>query len=426
MTTVTFSPSDTNPKSITVGNITSTELVRVYVEDTMSISYAWIVGSLFAPHVETDAEEGTSYLYINLTPNLGAQKRFRLQIHDSENDQYYLLTIEVLSQEVIPLWKDVNILQGVTASPIAIGLIQYGGGTDLYQLTSYKKPGASEQDCIVNDIVSRLFSREFPAIPAEGEGWEMKKADLLRPIHWYNMGDAEQNNTFLYKNDWSYDREGYYKSNDPIRNEIGKRQLLMTTILDSGYAKYIRYYNASGASIGAVTLYPTDATGVDACVWVSDLVEQYPTIAKIISGDTEYNVVDDSCYTHALYYLNAYGAWDSLLIKGASKKRDEYERKTMKRAYRNDSPEARGLYNYANGVTTQWTFVTGWLTDEEASRMHHLLGSTSVYMMDLYTGEISPIVLTNSECEFKTYRNEGLKVVSYEITATYAQDKMRR
>ena len=58
--------------------------------------------------------------------------------------------------------------------------------------------------------------------------------------------------------------------------------------------------------------------------------------------------------------------------------------------------------------------------------MHHLIGSTEVYMYDLENGDMIPVVLTTNDCRYKTYGTEGNKLMSYEIGVRVAHNRIRR
>lgn len=140
----------------------------------------------------------------------------------------------------------------------------------------------------------------------------------------------------------------------------------------------------------------------------------------------EYEIVG-TCWEYMLAYVNAFGAWDTLLVEGATKQTDEYTRTTFKQAYRTSaSAMPRGTVVIQNDIEKKYTLVTGWLSDDQASRMHHLLGSTNVYLYDRVERRYIPVVLTNSSCEYKTYRNQGAHMVNYTIEATVAQNFTRR
>ena len=79
-----------------------------------------------------------------------------------------------------------------------------------------------------------------------------------------------------------------------------------------------------------------------------------------------------------------------------------------------------------NELTRGYTFRTGWLTDDESARMHHLLNSTDAYVHDLVDGTIVPVTLTGSETRYKTFRTNGRRFIDYTITAQLAQERMRR
>jgi hypothetical protein len=66
------------------------------------------------------------------------------------------------------------------------------------------------------------------------------------------------------------------------------------------------------------------------------------------------------------------------------------------------------------------------MTDDEASRMHHLLESTEVYLHNLEDDTIIPVNITNNSCEFKTFTNNGKKKFNYEIDVELARTKVRQ
>ena len=132
------------------------------------------------------------------------------------------------------------------------------------------------------------------------------------------------------------------------------------------------------------------------------------------------------CKEWVLYYVNAYGGWDSLLIEGNTMERDSLKRYTREMEYDNRETRNRGTQNYANEISKVYTLNTSWMSDAESLRMHHLLNSPEVYLFNINTGEIFPVVLNNTTTEFKTYKNNGCRLVNYTIEATIAQDRIRR
>ena len=94
--------------------------------------------------------------------------------------------------------------------------------------------------------------------------------------------------------------------------------------------------------------------------------------------------------------------------------------------YDNRNVQNRGTQNYANEIVKSYNLVTGWLSDEEASRMHHLINSTEVYLYDIITQEMTPVVIPSTSCEYKTYKNNGCKLVNYTIKVDVAHNRVRR
>lgn len=146
---------------------------------------------------------------------------------------------------------------------------------------------------------------------------------------------------------------------------------------------------------------------------------------EVQSTGATYRFVD-TCARYALYYVNAYGGWDVLLMDGLDKEQDELTRHEATRVYDNNSIQNRGTVNHVNEIQKSWTLHTGYLTDEQSGRMHHLLNSVQVYLYDMESGTFVPVVLDGTTTEYRTYRNQGRRLVSYEIQARLAQTRMRR
>jgi hypothetical protein len=146
-------------------------------------------------------------------------------------------------------------------------------------------------------------------------------------------------------------------------------------------------------------------------------------LAAIIVEGKRYDVVD--CCKYALYYRNAFGGWDSFLVEGNHAESDELVRHIREKDYNNAVLE-RGRQNYVNEISKKMTLHTSWLSDEESSRMHHLLNATEVYICDISADRFIPVVMTNTTTEYKTYRGNGGQLVNYAIEVAFANDRIRR
>lgn len=120
---------------------------------------------------------------------------------------------------------------------------------------------------------------------------------------------------------------------------------------------------------------------------------------------------------YALYYVNAYGGWDSLAIRGNAVQTDKIQSQTYK-------SKTNGKVKYLNQITPSWSLNTDSMSD--GSKMHHLLESTQVYLHNLETDEIIPVVITDTSCVYKTYSNQGNTRFHYTINVEAANYKIRK
>lgn len=126
----------------------------------------------------------------------------------------------------------------------------------------------------------------------------------------------------------------------------------------------------------------------------------------------------DYCGDIAIYYLNRNGGWDSFLCEGTVKKIDDYTRYSISRPADSNSMNF-GKKTYNNQISTRWEVNSGWLNDSESERLaFYLLSSNQVFVHDLKSGVVSPAVLTDASADYKTFNNNGRKLINYTINIT--------
>lgn len=232
--------------------------------------------------------------------------------------------------------------------------------------------------------------------------------------------------TYIFYNDWSY-RPTSIKTNkhlilnDPINGKVDSRQYFFLNVLNIGSTAAVTIKVNGGAYPGI------PLTGNKAFSFVRQFTA--PCGAHIDIGTTDNT--ESLQYTfdskdYCLYYVNAYGGWDSLLIDGNVKRTDQItsSEKYVKKAKANSLEF--GKTKYLNTIVPSWTLYTGHMTDEEASRMHHLLESTEVYLHNLNDDTITPVLITDTNCEYKTYSNNGKKLPAYTINVEASQEQYRK
>ena len=237
---------------------------------------------------------------------------------------------------------------------------------------------------------------------------------------------------FIFFNDWSYkDRiltRGSILS-DPISNLIDNRQYLVSSWLipiNNNENIAFRYQNS--------VLGISGSEGVNGYVFVNNLknytfpcnTELKIQIYKVTTLEEELVYkIDSSNKDYVLYYVNAAGGWDSLLVEGNVKKTDNIQSETYTQRVL-DTSTSFSKNKYLNTITSSWVLYTGYLNDIQASKMYNLLESNQVYLHNLKEDVITPVIITNSTCEYLTYTNNGKKKFYYTINVEASQDKYRK
>lgn len=315
----------------------------------------------------------------------------------------------------IPIWKDkvVDLLQSSVEFRIT------SGGNTLYSGKSIARPGESTAKVRVNDICAdylvsalpTITDRTFTSFALPAFSVQKKTGGSFAPVE-----------SITFYNDWSYD---YGFTGDvlsfPINGKVTKDMFILYSKKEISANISAVYRKKNGTTTTrTTTISPTPDHGT--CCFDVGAVSDTERVA--ISG-TYYPVVED-CYRYALYYVNAYGGWDHLLVEGTDIEVDTIERHTREADYDNTNIVNRGRWDYVNEVTKSWTLNTGLLTDDQASRMHHLINSPMVFLCDIVSTTFIPVVITTNTCEYKTYGNQGNRMFNYQLTIELAQNRIRR
>jgi hypothetical protein len=312
-----------------------------------------------------------------------------------------------------PIWKDYYVTLGTNDS------YEYRieiDGKVVYEGKAHKRPNADYVSVRLNDIVANYLSIDYDG--QKFVGGEVKCAIYLLG----GLSNQLLAEVSFYAN-WSYE-EGYSPSKVGLSDPINSRVMQLIPIPYS-------CLNASELEIETIDKnhvfyrYPHNDGKINHYFFdVEDAVAAYAR-DTYIDDYRVYHVVD-SCARYALYYLNAYGGIDLFLIEGNHSERDNLTRHTRKVEYDNRVVSNRGKSDYAVEITKSLTLHTSWLSDDEASRMHHLLNSPLVYLFDIVKKQMIPVVLTNTTTDYQTFKGNGGKLVQYAIEVEYANERERR
>lgn len=329
------------------------------------------------------------------------------------------------------IWKDYEVTLGNGDSESFT--IRTSTSTDdiIYTGKAWKKPRESYVKVIINDICADYMRQVMPEISTTG----LVSCDTYIKTFYVYVGTTQKASVeFLL--DYSYNYElansaNPYAMSELIDNTIDTRMPIIHTMRSS--TATLNYYDVGNSfdlsfdlSFDVINSQPVSISGLGNYVRKSTPADKgHAATFQEAAGWTTY-LFDDTCAKYALYYVNEYGGWDSLVMRGGFKRVDKYKRFEMKRKYNNAVVANRGRHNYANEETFAFELRTAFLTDAQASRMHHLIGSTLVYMYDLEEGLMHPVVITDNSCEYKTYKNNGHKLVQYIINVEIAKEQTRR
>ena len=323
----------------------------------------------------------------------------------------------------IPIWKDYTVDLGTTdGQAYTIYDKADNTGNVIYSGKAYIKPGESHAFVKINDICADYLHQELvnDNVPIRQTFSVYAGTTKKAEVEFFLCRDYETGDQLSLE----------YFPNRPITGRIQDgTPILVTKYSKQSQAVYLDYgaYNTSLTATTAVRNFiingPTGYSNVEISPVVGGIVE--PTLGFKLQ-------IINRCHRYQLYYQNALGGIDCLVIEGKGVAKDGYNRTTISKTYDNGvlrvSPNQYAIRNagkevVANDITRTWELHTGWLTDAEAGRMGHLLGSPLVYLYDCVTGLFHPVVITTPDMVYKQHRYDGM--INYAINVELAETMKR-
>ena len=242
---------------------------------------------------------------------------------------------------------------------------------------------------------------------------------------------------YLYININKIAQDYLYSDLPDLRNVTANTSTINTGAYRTFYLK-----NASGTTLetynflldwsyentpltGTVTLTePINGHGTNGMLFMNSTwsnSNQYVTTSIRVSPGSSYDTTH--CGDFALYYLSTKGGWCSFLFEGSATQTDKYKRYDISVPFNNTTLEFQKK-TYHNEITTTYQLKTGKLKDDEAANLaKNLIGTNKAYLHNLKTGEIMPVLSTDGTAVYKTYKNQGRKIVSYVVNVECSQTK---
>lgn len=340
----------------------------------------------------------------------------------------------------IPIWKDCYVTLG-SADSMFYRISLHDTSEVIYSGKAYKRPGETSITARINDICADWIENVLPVLSQA----EFTRLNL--PVTFDVTASADgttwtSKGSYQFLNDWSYDY-GYNAStmglSFPVNGRIDARMPITWTALGVSSVT-ATIYRKNGTSFNTTIQVAVTGNGDFNNDFNNDFSRSvrsaasgtavffpstWSNVAAVKIGTSRWTVVTD-CAKYALYYVNAYGGWDSLLIEANDMEADTLRRYTREVVYDNNDIRNRGIQNYVNEITKSFTLHTGWLKDSEAALMHHLVNSTDVYLYDIATSQMIPVTIPTTSLDYKTFKNQGNKLVNYTLQVQVAQNRIRR
>lgn len=346
------------------------------------------------------------------------------------------LTVQQLAYNIFPIAQDVLVNYASNES-----FLEYNISVNnniIYSGKSYKYPDSNNISFYLNKVCYNFLNSNLPDdFPFNGYSTNIFKLNNYATE--FDLTTTAGNSligSYVFYNSYDYDfsdlnsKINMYNNiviSHPVKYEIDRRQYFLYTLfqqydLDTPVTLSYKLKNSKNGN--EQILLSTPISDLGAYLLIDNTLFQYPDFDTIeINGDT-YKIVD-SCAEYCLYYLNASGGWDSLLITGNNIKTDDISQNFYNKSFNNTTIEFEKK-NYLNIITSSYKFYTSYLTDEQASRMYNLIESNEVYLHNLSTNVIKPVNITDTSFEYKTFTNQQRKKFYYEINVEESQGKIRR
>ena len=317
------------------------------------------------------------------------------------------------------IWKDVEVSLSANASEsFTVYDKADNTGNVIYQGKSFKRPGASYCTVKVNDIVADYLKQQL-----------VNGAVNIRQAWSVYVGATKKTDGEFFLC-WDYETGSDNLDGLPNRPITGRIQE-GTPIPVTKYANYSQEIIADylpPSSGSRVSLGTTTAVRnfLHNC-WVGyKTVTLFPRYSSTDHTELGYTLtIIPRCHRWQLYYENALGGIDCLVIEGKTVQRDAYGRTVISKEYLNNAATIRnaGKVVVSTDVTRTWELHTGWLTDAEAGRMGHLLGSPLVYLYDCVANVYYPVIIKTDEYQQKVTRYDGM--IQYTINVELAETLKR-
>lgn len=262
----------------------------------------------------------------------------------------------------------------------------------LYAGKVYVYPDSDTARFCINDIVSNYLTvMPFPEDIGNTYYGDWKKTFKIVT----SSGESEE---YTFYNDWSYNEDGH------LNNKIvDYRQPFIISGTNM-------YFSIGSLRFDVYGTYRLDLNGLYPC---GTPIEVYQNDSLIKTYE-----IDSTKKNYVIYWANKFGGWDFLPIRGNDMRTDQIESNKY-------SLLDRYIYydtKYQSTIKPSWKLYTGWMK----GNISDLVESVDVRLYDLNKQVFYKVLITDSQAEYRTYRNNGNRLVSYEINCEMSNQYIRK
>lgn len=325
-----------------------------------------------------------------------------------------------------PIWKDVEYEFG--GSDVTYGI---------YTETRYVPPGGRPENVVYIDNL--IFKGRAYAKPNEptikvninkvcqnymGETYLKFDGSATGVGNAFNKFKLKDENgtllhTYYFVGDWTYKPLTLGLKTNPITPYIGDGQKLFFSLLAQSKRTVewgLRYYDGKSDYSNVEQL----TNGFETEIM---LPARNENVSMFSFGDKSYSVLPKCQCGWVLYYLNPNGGYDWFTITGRVTRRDKLQTYTITQNFNNTTTDF-GKKRYLSTIGINYQINTQWLTQAQSDRMWELLESNQVWLHNLETDEIMPVIITDTDIEHKQ-KTRTNKLISYQINVELSQGRER-
>lgn len=324
---------------------------------------------------------------------------------------------------VYPIWKDV-----VHVTEVVGEYYDYevrNGADVIYRGRAYVMPNETRVEIPIARIVANYVTGD---ITIDATTSTKRQDEWLKTFTIVDAISEDVIGEYTFYADWSYGEGEQIKDgchnylSRPIQTIVDPRQMFVASVGKVNTLTSEWSVSCDGNTMAVVKMTPIHST---VFARVPNVADGTPITVYVPACTTPSYEVRRTNADYALYYMNAHGGWDYLLLCGTSVRDNAYTR-VMQQAKASNLTYKHGERVITENIDVTWKLHTDYLNDVQWALLHHLIGSTRVYLHDLVSNSLLPVVVTDTKASYKTFSNQGKKKTFAEINVRAAQKRERR